>query len=93
MADEPASTPADEASGASEQAVAAASEQAVAGARKTQGTGLVVMKEIRRARRLFRDDQTEAEANFVLSAANVLALVDLAAAVRETNAGADSDPA
>ena len=50
--------------------------------KKQRGLDVVVMKEIRRARRLFQDAETADEANFVLATANVLALVDLAAAIR-----------
>jgi hypothetical protein len=81
MADEETPTPEDE---------AVESEQEPSKSKKTRGMDLVVMKEVRRARRLFRDDQT-AEADFVIATANVLALVDLAAAIRETNSGADSE--
>jgi hypothetical protein len=82
MADEETPTPEDEA--------VESTEQEPAKGKKTRGMDLVVMKEVRRARRLFRDDE-KAEADFVIATANVLALVDLAAAVRETNQGADSE--
>jgi hypothetical protein len=40
-------------------------------------------QELRRARRHFSDGQPTPEANFAVSVANVLALLDLAAAIRE----------
>jgi hypothetical protein len=83
MADEDATTTEDEA--------VESGDQGPARDKKTRRTDLVVMKELRRARRLFRDDQTAAQANFAIATANVLALIDLAAAIRETNPGADSE--
>jgi hypothetical protein len=56
-----------------------------AATRKPKGMSVVVMREIRRARRLFRNQETVNEASFVVATANVLALVDLAAAIRESN--------
>jgi hypothetical protein len=82
MAEEETPTPEDEA--------VESTEEGSPKTKKTRGMDLVVMKEVRRARRLFRDDQT-GEADFVIATANVLALVDLAAAIRETNSGADSE--
>ncbi len=68
------------------------SEQAAAKEKKSRGLNIVVMKEVRRARRLFQSEETAPEANFVISTANVLALVDLAAAIREANHNGNAVP-
>lgn len=47
------------------------------------GYETVARQEIRRARRLASDGQPTPEANFALSIANVLAMLDLASAIRE----------
>jgi hypothetical protein len=62
-------------------------------ARKRQGRSLdsLAMRELRSARKLFREGGASAEeANFLVSMANVLATLDLASAIRESN-GATSD--
>jgi hypothetical protein len=70
---------------------APASDETPGPGKKPRPMDTVVMREIRRARKLFRDEETVAEANFVVAAANVLALVDLAAAIRETNPGSGEE--
>ena len=58
-------------------------EVAPAAKKRARGLDAIVMREIRRARKLFTDEETAAEASFIVSIANVLAIVELAAAVRE----------
>jgi hypothetical protein len=48
-----------------------------------RGFEAIARQEIRRARRLVTDGQPTPEATFAVSIANVLALLDLAAAIRE----------
>ena len=48
-----------------------------------RGFESIARQEIRRARRLVTDGQPTPEATFAVSIANVLALLDLAAAIRE----------
>jgi hypothetical protein len=48
-----------------------------------RGFETIARQEIRRARRLVTDGQPTPEATFAVSIANVLALLDLAAAIRE----------
>jgi hypothetical protein len=48
-----------------------------------RGFEAIARQEIRRARRLVNDGQPTPEATFAVSIANVLALLDLAAAIRE----------
>ena len=48
-----------------------------------RGFETIARQEIRRARRLVTDGQPTPEATFAVSIANVLAVLDLAAAIRE----------
>ncbi len=48
-----------------------------------RGFETIARQEIRRARRLVTDGQPTPEATFAVSIANVLAMLDLAAAIRE----------
>jgi hypothetical protein len=48
-----------------------------------RGFETIARQEIRRARRLVNDGQPTPEANFAVSVAGVLAMLDLAAAIRE----------
>ena len=48
-----------------------------------RGFETIARQEIRRARRLVTDGQPTPEATFAVSIANVLALLDLASAIRE----------
>jgi hypothetical protein len=64
-------------------------EAAAPRAKKQQrGLGGLAMRELRRAHKLFNEgDSSAAEAHFLVSSANVLATLDLAAAIRETQGG------
>lgn len=53
----------------------------------TRGFETLARQEIRRARRLVPDGQPTAEAQFAVSVAGVLAMLDLAAAIREHQQG------
>ena len=52
-----------------------------------RGFETIARQEIRRARRLVSDGQPTPEANFAISVAGVLAMLDLAAAIREHREG------
>jgi hypothetical protein len=52
-----------------------------------RGFEAIARQEIRRARRLVNDGQPTPEANFAVSVAGVLAMLDLAAAIREHREG------
>jgi hypothetical protein len=54
----------------------------------SRGYEAIARQEIRRARRLVTDGQPSAEANFAVQVAGVLAMLDLAAAMRESRNGA-----
>jgi hypothetical protein len=53
----------------------------------SRGFEAIARQEIRRARRLVTDGQPTPEANFAVSVAGVLAMLDLAAAIREHQEG------
>jgi hypothetical protein len=53
----------------------------------SRGFETIARQEIRRARRLVNDGQPTPEANFAVSVAGVLAMLDLAAAIREHRDG------
>jgi hypothetical protein len=56
--------------------------------RAPRSMDVVALRELRRARKMFKDGEPTAEANFVVASAHVLALLDLAAAIRDGgNAG------
>jgi hypothetical protein len=63
-------------------------------ARKRQGRSLdtLAMRDLRTARKLFKEGgSAESEATFLVAMANVLATLDLASAIRESNGGASDD--
>ena len=62
--------------------------------KKQGGRGLdsLAMRELRAARKLFKEgDTSAAEAQFLVAQANVLALLDLASAIREARGGDAAD--
>jgi hypothetical protein len=67
----------------------AAFEEGGEGRRTKERRGLeaVALRELRRARKLFKDGEPTPEANFVVASANVLALLELAAAIRDHKDG------
>ena len=74
----------------------AAFEEVAEGRRTKEGRGLeaVALRELRRARKMFKDGEPTPAANFVVATANVLALLELASAIRERNeAPADTEEA
>ena len=70
----------------------AAFEEVAEGRRSKERRGLeaVALRELRRARKMFKDGEPTPAANFVVATANVLATLDLAAAIRE-HGGAPAD--
>ena len=74
----------------------AAFEEVAEGRRTKERRGLeaVALRELRRARKMFKDGEPTPAANFVVATANVLALLELASAIRERNeAPADTEEA
>jgi hypothetical protein len=57
--------------------------------KEKRGLDVVALRELRRARKLFKDGEPTPEANFVVATANVLALLELASAIRDHNNGSD----
>lgn len=58
-----------------------------------RGMSTMAMRELRRARKLFKDGEPTPEAQFVVASANVIALLDLASAIREHGSnGIASEP-
>lgn len=58
-------------------------EPAAQAKKAARGMDTVAMRELRRARKLFQDGEPTREADFVVASAHVIALLDLAAAIRE----------
>jgi hypothetical protein len=56
-----------------------------------RGFEAIARHEIRRARKLVKDGEPTPEASFALSIANVLATLDLAAAIREHKSASTND--
>ena len=50
-----------------------------------RGLDSVALRELRRARKMFKDGEPTPAANFTVASANVLATLELAAAIREHN--------
>jgi hypothetical protein len=57
---------------------------------KDRGFDAVALRELRRARKLVKDGEPTPEAHFAVASANVLALLDLAAAIRGRDEDADA---
>lgn len=53
--------------------------------REERGYDTIALRELRRARKLMKDGEVSPEANVAIATANVLALLDLAAAIRGHN--------
>ena len=51
--------------------------------KKERGFDAVALRELRRARKLVKDGEPTPEASFAVATANVLALLDLASAIRD----------
>jgi len=63
-------------------------EETPRGRRKSnqpRGFDAVALRELRRARKLVKDGEPTGEATFAVATANVLALLDLASAIRDAN--------
>jgi hypothetical protein len=60
--------------------------------RNERGLDSMAMRDLRSARKLLKEgDASAAEANFLVASANVLAILDLACAIREANGVSSGD--
>jgi hypothetical protein len=59
--------------------------------RSKRGLDAVALRQIRSARKLVTEEGPNPEADFMIASANVLALLDLAAAIRSHNGGGDDE--